>query len=219
MIGAYDKCYLEKARTQMAVMLDFVINQLGMEADFFFERFAGTEAAVLFEQGDPWLIAGRSGVELSYYVLDQLNVEIEYQRKSPAVKMGRSREYWAGWALAYYQWKTGLSFEEIRRFISLKEIIELYEPYHEMDILQFVDVMNEYYRKANTQTRLKYYRQALGLSQRELAEQAEVPLRTLQQYEQRQKNINKAQAEYLIRLSRVLCIRPEWLIECVDAQK
>ena len=216
MIGAYDKCYLEKARTQLAVMLDFTVNVLGMEANMFFERFSRSLAATLFEQGDPWLIAGRSGVELSYYVLDQMNVDLEYQRVSPEPAAGRSREYWAGWALAYYQWKTGLSFEEIRRCIPLSDIIGLYEPYHEMDILQFTDLMDEYYRKAHPQTRLKYYREALGLSQRELSEQAEVPLRTLQQYEQRQKNINKAQAEYLIRLIRALSVEPECLIERIE---
>lgn len=42
-----------------------------------------------------------------------------------------------------------------------------------------------------------------------------IPLRTIQQYEQRQKNINKAQAETLLRLSRVLNCSVEDLIEKV----
>ena len=64
----------------------------------------------------------------------------------------------------------------------------LYSPYHEMDIRQFVDKMNE----------------LVGLNQRELAELSGVPLRTIQQYEQRQKDINKAQAQYLVMLAQVL---------------
>ena len=45
------------------------------------------------------------------------------------------------------------------------------------------------------------------MSQKELANKTEIPLRTIQQYEQKQKNINKAQAEYLIRLSNGGCER------------
>ena len=43
-----------------------------------------------------------------------------------------------------------------------------------------------------------------------------IPLRTIQQYEQRQKNINKAQAEYLVALARVLCCEVEDLMEKVE---
>ena len=69
------------------------------------------------------------------------------------------------------------------------------------------------YQAAKPETNLKLFRQRAGLSQRELAEQSGVPLRTIQQYEQRQKNINKAQAEYLVMLSRVLCCGMEDLME------
>ena len=43
-----------------------------------------------------------------------------------------------------------------------------------------------------------------------------MPVRTIQQYEQRQKNINKAQAEYLIMLSDVLCCEVIDLMEKVQ---
>jgi hypothetical protein len=43
-----------------------------------------------------------------------------------------------------------------------------------------------------------------------------VPVRTIQQYEQRQKNINKAKAEYLVMLARVLNCPAEELIEPID---
>ena len=73
--------------------------------------------------------------------------------------------------------------------------------------------MNERLRKAKPETNLKLLRQQNGLSQKELAEISGVPLRTLQQYEQRQKNINKAQAEYLVSLSTALNCSVEQLIE------
>lgn len=84
-----------------------------------------------------------------------------------------------------------------------------------MDIRQFVDRMNQLYRAANPETNLKRRRKQAGLSQRELAEFSGVPLRTIQQYEQRQKNINKAQAEYVFMLAQTLCCSAEELIEKV----
>lgn len=79
----------------------------------------------------------------------------------------------------------------------------------EVDI-EIVDIANHITR---AESRLKAYRRLIGLSQVELAEKANVPLRTLQQYEQRQKNINKAQAEYVIRLADSLNCHPADLLE------
>ena len=89
--------------------------------------------------------------------------------------------------------------------------------YHEMDIRQFVDKLNEMYRNAKPETNLKTLRTLANLSQSELAAQTGISVRTLQQYEQRQKNINHAQTETLLRLSKVLDCTIEDLVEKVDA--
>ena len=152
-----------------------------------------------------------SGVELAYEVMEQS--KIKYERIIPDYTIERSEEYWAGWALAYYQWETSMTFAEIVRYVPIKDIVALYSPYQEMDIRQFVDKMNTLYKAAKPETNLKILRRKVGLSQKELAEFSDVPIRTIQQYEQRQKNINKAQAEYLVALSRVLCCDVEDLLE------
>jgi transcriptional regulator with XRE-family HTH domain len=84
-----------------------------------------------------------------------------------------------------------------------------------MDITQFVDALDEMRSEARMRqmSRLKEYRRLLQMSQSELAEQSGVPLRTIQQYEQGQKNINRARAEYVTALSKVLYCRPEDLLE------
>lgn len=41
-----------------------------------------------------------------------------------------------------------MSFEEIVRYVPIKDIMALYSPYHEMDIRQFTDKMNELYKAA-----------------------------------------------------------------------
>ena len=87
--------------------------------------------------------------------------------------------------------------------------------YHEMDIRQLTDRLNELYHEANPDTRLKTARVIAGLSQSELAEISGVSVRTIQQYEQRQKSINRAKAETLLRLARVLCCDMEDLMEMV----
>lgn len=211
MIRAYDKVYLEKARTAMGRMLDFAVYDLHYDITSFFDMFIDCGVADRFGRGDFSVIVGMSGVELAYYVLECAGIRGE--RIAPHYTMDRSEEYWAGWALAYYQWETAMSFAEIVKLIPIADIAALYSPYHEMDIRCFVDKMNDMYRAARPDTNLKRLRQAAGFSQRELSEMSGVPLRTIQQYEQRQKNINKAQAEYLVMLSRALCCDVDALLE------
>lgn len=210
MIHAYDKTYLEKARTALGRMFDYAVYELGYDIADFFERFVASDICRQFECGTPSVVAGKSGVEIANELLQNKDFI------KPKYTADRSEEYWLGWALAYYQWQTSLSFREIAEAVPVKKMLSLYSPYHEMDIQQFCDKMNELYRQAEPDTNLKIRRKALGLSQKELSEISGIPLRTIQQYEQRQKSINKAQAEYLILLSRALCCKVDDIIEKVE---
>lgn len=202
MIHAYDKVYLDKARTALGRMLDFAVYDLKYDIAEFFDLLIKSGVAERFETGDFTIISGMSGVEIAYKVLEQSGVERE--RIKPNYTASRSEEFWTGWALAYYQWETSMSFAEIVQYVPIKDILALYQPYHEMDIRQFVDKVTAMYKAAKPETNLKLLRQKAGLSQRELADLSNIPVRTIQQYEQRQKNINKAQAEYLVMLAKVL---------------
>lgn len=145
MICAYDKVYLEKARTSLARMLDFAVYDLQYDITVFFDMFIASGLAERFGKGESEIVAGKSGVELVYDALEM--TKSDTKRIKPRYTSGRSEEYWVGWALAYYQWKTALSFKNIILYIPIKEIMALYVPYHEMDIRQFVDKMNELYRR------------------------------------------------------------------------
>ena len=214
MMHAYDKIYLDKACFALGRMLDFAVYELQYDITEFFEMFLELDMAERFEKGDVSVIVGRSGVELAYEIMEKHHKDISGIRVKYAVD--RSKEYWTGWALAYYQWQSALSFSEIIRCIPIKDVTALYTPYHEMDIRQFVDKMNELYRKVNSDTNLKRIRISRGYSQRELAELSGIPVRTIQQYEQRQKNINKASVMYLRNISKVLYCEIEDLIELVE---
>ena len=183
-------------------MLDFATYDLHFEIEKFWDLFLISGIADRFADGDFSVLVGKSGIELAYEVLER--VGIPAKRTTPRYSANRSEEYWTGWALAYYQWESSLTFSEITGFVSISEIRNLYHPYHEMDIRQFCDEMWQLYQKAKTGSNLKLMRKAAGLSQRDLADLSGVSFRTIQQYEQGQKNINKASAERLLMLSRAL---------------
>lgn len=214
MMRAYDEIYLERARNVMANMFDYAVCHKGYELTSFFERFLNSDICGRFENGEAAIVAGKSGIEITYEIMG-LNPESDLQMNIH-VSISRSPEYWLGWALAYYQWYRDIGFAEIVQSVSIDEIREMYYPYHEMDVQQFADKMDELCHLSRMETRLKTYRKLVGLSQAELAEKTGIPVRTIQQYEQRQKNINKASAEYIIRLSKVLFCTPEKLLEKYD---
>lgn len=89
----------------------------------------------------------------------------------------------------------------------------MYHLYHEMDIRQFIDSMENRYRDAKGDTKLKTIREHRGLSQTELAEFAGVNVRSIQMYEQRMNDIDKAQAHTLYKLARVLGCTVEDILE------
>lgn len=63
------------------------------------------------------------------------------------------------------------------------------------------------------ETKLKCIRTAKGYSQKQLAEMSGVSLRSIQMYEQRNKDINKAQSESLYHLAKSLECKMEDLLE------
>jgi DNA-binding transcriptional regulator YiaG len=211
MIRAYSQIYLEKAQTALGSMLDYAVNDLQYDLTGFFGIFLTSGVASLFGSGDVQTIAGRSGIELAWDVLEKSGMRFSYVTPQP--RFDRTPEYWAGWALAYYQWSTAFSFRDIVRCVPITDIVAMYNPYHEMDIRQFCDNMTKLIREAQPETNLKRIRQIAGLSQNQLAQSSGVPVRTIQQYEQRQKNINKAQAEYIFMMASALGCQPEALIE------
>ena len=208
MIHAYDKNYLSKAQSSLASMIDFAVYDLKIPLEKFYQSFLASPVSERFESGESSIIAGLSGVELALEVIGDENLAKKYR---PAAN--RSPEYWTGWALAFFQWQTNLTFKQINSLIPITEIRAMYNPYHEMDISQFCDKMTELYKSRKSETNLKKYRLAAGLSQSELAEVSGVPVRTIQQYEQRVKNINAAKAESVIALSKALECPVEMLME------
>ena len=218
MIHAYDRSYLPAASVALGRACDYAVHDVGMRLKAFWDAFLASDACRRFEEGDPDVLAGASGVDLAREVLREARGAGSVGLPEPRYALGRSVEYWTGWALARYQWETSLPFAEITGAVPIGRVAGLYDPYHEMDTRHFVCRMNELYRAAHPESRLKRRRLGVGLSQRQLAELAGVPLRSVQQYEQRQKDLARAGAETVIRLARALCCEPVDLLDLVPAE-
>ena len=211
MTRAYNESYLSDAKDRLSQFFDYLINDCGMKADWVASIFLSSGYAEQFERGNPAILAGMSGIELARAV-----VEATYKKKKlpePRYSEGLSPEYWAGWALAEYQWHSGKRFKDIFEHVKLSEIIPMYSVYHEMDISKFIETMDEKCATALPECRLKKMRESRGLSQSELAKISGVNLRSIQMYEQRVNDIDKAQAQTIYKLSRVIGCSMEDLLE------
>lgn len=210
MMRAYDELYLGKARMTLAWMFDYAVNGCRIEIEDYYRMFLMSSYARRFETGNCSVVAGLSGVELAQRVI--LEQDEQANLPDPVYSLDRSQEYWLGFYLSYYQWYNNLKFEQITSKVTIRDILLMYRKYHEMDVMHFVDALDEM-RQERQVARLQEYRKRICLSQRELAEKADVPLRTIQQYEQKQKNINHARVDYVIRLAQALYCRPDDLME------
>lgn len=211
MTRAYSESYLSDAKDRLSQFFDYLINDCGMKADWVATIFLSSGYAEQFERGNPAILAGMSGIELARAV-----VKTTYKKKKlpePGYAEGLSPEYWAGWALAEYQWYSGRRFRVIFEHVRLSEIIPMYSVYHEMDISKFIETMDERCSTELPECRLKKLRESRGLSQAELAKISGVSLRSIQMYEQRVNDIDKAQAQTIYKLSRVIGCTMEDLLE------
>ncbi len=211
MTCAYREIYLSKAQAALGDAFDYAVNACGIAGEDFVKLFIASTISRRMENGEPAILAGKSGIEIA------LDVVLETTGKSldasPAESLSRSREYWIGWVLAYYQWYSARSYSEIFKALSYEELQRMYCTLHEADISKFVDIADERMRERFKDTNLKRIRTTYGFTQAALARQSGVSLRSIQMYEQRRKAINKASGETLYRMAKTLGCAIEDLIE------
>ena len=213
MTTAYNELYLDDAMHNLADMVEYAVCELGFDPDEFFGWFVSSGIASKFEKGNPKYITGMSGVELAEVVLNKINVT--YISKEASHNIDKGKEYWAGWILAYYQWITGMRFEDmIRNGLSLSTVMSMYV-LHEADESKFVENANEIIarHKENRNTRLQEIRKSRGFTQQQLSDASGVKVRMIQLYEQRQNDISKARFEVVLSLAKALGCETEDLID------
>ena len=213
MIHAYNHYYLEDAMNNLGSMLDCAVNAVHCDITMFFEMFLASGVASQIEAGNPRFVSGLSGVELCEMVLKKSSdtdiKNIDYQL------FERSKEFWAGWSLAYYQWFRAKSFLHIQRNgLNIKRIVEMYPTLHEADLSKFVETADNIIESylVERPNVLKTIRKQAKLTQQRLAEISGVTLRMIQAYEQEDQDIRKAEAQTVFALSKALGCSPEMII-------
>lgn len=211
MTHAYREMYLSKAQSVLGDAFDYAVNTCKIAGGDFVKMFIASTVSKRMENGEPAYIAGKSGIEIVLEVVAEVtgkDLEIEADEH-----FGRSTEYWIGWAVAYYQWKSGRKYSEIFKVVSFEDLQKMYYTLHEADISKFADIMDERMREHFPETNLKRIRTAYGYTQAELAQRSGVSLRSIQMYEQRNKDINNAGVSTAYRLAKALGCTMEDLVE------
>lgn len=213
MTRAYSESYLSDAAENLGDMLAYAVNDCGYDAHTFFNWFIMSGIADQFGKGSPKYIAGLSGVELAREVV------FKTSGSRPDVEASQDIDkdsiYWAGWALAHYQWFSGLRFADLMRGgLTIAKVQSLYI-LHEADISKFIEAADSIIANSThaQPTRLKTIRKARGFTQQELSEASGVTLRMIQLYEQRRNNINEASAASVFSLANALGCQPTDLME------
>ena len=211
MIHAYDEMYLDSAMNNLGDAFDYAVNVCEIPGADFMKMFAVSSISKRMENGEPVYVSGKSGIEIVLEVVyETMGKEIEIL---PQEHFGRTKEYWIGWALAYYQWYSGRKYSDIFKVITYEDLQKMYYTLHEADVSKFAEIVDNLIKEYFVETNLKRIRSAYGCSQSELAEKSEVSLRSIQMYEQRNKDINKASVDTVFRLAKALGCTMEDLIE------
>ena len=211
MIHAYQEIYLSKAQSILGDAFDYAINTCDISSNDFIKLFSASSVSKRMENGEPAYLAGKSGMEIVVEIVaetkgQQLQIE-------PHEQFRRSKEYWIGWAIAYYQWYSSRKYNDIFGVISFDELQKMYYTLHEADVTKFVDIMDSRIKEFFPETNLKHIRTTYGFTQAELAERSGVSLRSIQMYEQRNKNINKASVDTIYSIAKILGCTMEDLVE------
>lgn len=211
MIHAYDEQYLNDAMKNLGEAVDYAVNSCQTEMRDFFNLFISSGVADQFGRGVPKVVSGMSGTELVLEVFQKSGVVRPLPE--PQEEYDYSSAYWCGWIIAYYQWYSGISFRDIFQSISAGELERLYSTLHEASEEKCVDTLNRMMQRNQGDSKLKVQRVAYNLTQKELSERSGVSLRSIQHYEQRTKDINKASGQTLSALAQTLGCRMEDLLE------
>ena len=210
MTHAYDEIHLDDAMETLGGAVEYATLFCNIEGREFIDLFITSGIADEYGRGNVKFISGMSGIELAKHILEKCGKKSSDIAEMPYIDY--PPEYWIGWILAYYQWYTGKTFAFICKKISYDTLYNLYGVLHEADPSKAVEGFNNIMQKSG-ETNLARLRKERKLSQSELAKAADISVRSIQLYEQRQTDINNAQHNHLKALSKVLGCTIDDLLE------
>lgn len=226
-VHPYDGVYLDQAMNTLGKAVDFSEACLPGGTRYFLEAFYGSEAAASFSPPSPRPDVGVSGIELVLRVCggpESGGLDALLQIASSLPQSGSHEKRWIGSAIVRYQWETGITFREIGTFLTLEDLESERRSLISsgsgdnwerlcQDLEQLRSDRTVRGDLAETATHLAKLRAKAGLTQTQLSYLSGVSLRSIQQYEQRAKNINRAQSRSVLALAKTLGCAMEDLLE------
>ena len=101
MTHAYREIYLSNAQSVLGDAFDYAVNTCTINGTDFVKLFTVSSVSKRIENGEPAYLAGKIGIEIvREVVLETKGLELQ---TTPQERFRRSKEYWIGWAVAYYQ--------------------------------------------------------------------------------------------------------------------
>lgn len=207
MIKSYSDIYVDGVSNNVGTMLEYAFR---CEFDPFvvWKMFVSSDVAYQIEKGNPRFLTGYSGRDYLDIVINTSPLRKESKHLSILLKEDKpfsfNEYYWAGEMIARFQQRTGITFFEIEKRLPLTKVISMYTTLHEADIEKFFEEADKYIGRVKEETNLKRIRIASGMSQSQLAKESGVLLRSIQMYEQRRNDINKASIDNVYKLSKAL---------------
>lgn len=211
MINSYDELYVDDFMESLGVAF-YLSEYFKLGAKKFLDLFIASGIAAQIENGNPKYLAGRCGSELYEEVLKKTGLFTDLNFPDDYFDIEGSA-FWIGWTIAHYQWQSGKHFTDIRDMIGVDFLYRLYPSGHcsseEWVCIQLDEIME----CSKRENRLKSYRKAIGISQKELSEISGVNIRTIRAYEQGSKDLNNAGAMTVYQIAKSLKLNIDDLIE------
>ena len=138
----FDQMYLSDAQKNLGSLFQFVLCNLKVSPEDFQKDFENSLVAHQIEIANPNYLCGKSGIELAISIYGNEKVE-PFIKEAQQEFYHPEAEYWSGWVLSFYQWKTNISFKEIFSFFSLRRLLDSYHLLHEADISKVVGIMDQ----------------------------------------------------------------------------
>lgn len=131
----YSDLYLDQVREAVGYMCTLGnMNKIPLKE--ILARFSVSEIADGIEKANPRYLAGLCSIEYLIYLFP--DIEIEDKAEYHII----DEYYWCGWAFAYMEWYSGLSFRTLYRLVNDETLLWMYSVYHEMSDSHLRDFIN-----------------------------------------------------------------------------
>lgn len=200
----------KKMINNLGICMSFACKYLDFQPNEFFKLFSSSNVSIEYAKANPKYIYGMSGIELAYEAL----IDLGFSPKDiDDYEIEKDLNYWLGRVIGYMQYINNYSYKYLAEIINLNSLLD----HHEELASEGLGYINEYVFtnlvNGDSKSRLQSKRKLVDLSQSQLALKANINVRTLQQYEIKNKNINNASVKSVMKLAEAIGCKIDDILE------